>query len=608
MELYTKTESAAEFVRDFKGWGIRIGKLSALSNYFRSFKLRNKFMICFGLIIAISILNISYFAFQKTENYLDQLSSNAFQEVLRQANATLDYRMKNYERVINTFYISDEFQQVLTKRYDNKFVEYEANNRLRDFVESILNTYEYVPSVKVYNFNQSVFSGIIYKESDILDEAWKREVMEKTSTGILWSYRFSDSGDRSLSKLVAAKALRNQFNNAIYGIVSFEVNPSYMFNQLNDIDLFEGGNVYALDQTGLVVFRKDERLDDRVGGIYRLYPKLEGNSGSFKETIDGESYLVIYNKIQDAGWTLVGVKPMKVALSVTKDVREYMLRLTVLLLAVGFVVIYGMSYFFTKRLSVLTNEMFKVSKGMLNIQLDLRSNDEIGKMNNVFHMMLRKLTENMSDIAEMKMAEAELRMKALQMQISPHFLYNTLSTINWMAMSAGTTDISDAVSALAKYYRIGLSSGKEIIPIGEELEHVRSYIFIQKIRTKENIVFDISADEDALAYMTPKMVLQPIVENAIYHGIEKNRKKGTIRILVRKDGDLIRISISDDGAGIDSGKLNELAGGHAGKSYGLVNIESKIKLYFGQKCGMQIESELNRGTTVTIEMPAKSQL
>ncbi|UVI33660.1 cache domain-containing sensor histidine kinase [Paenibacillus spongiae] len=586
---------------------MKIGRLLGVWHYFRSFKLRNKLLICFGLIIALTVLNISYFTYNKTENYLNQLSSGAYREVLRQANVTLDYRMKNYERVLNTFYISEEFQELLTNDYANKFDEYEANNRLRDFIESILNTYEYVPIVKVYNFKESTFSGFIYKESDIVDEAWKQEIVTSPSLRILWSNRFTDTHDKTLLKLVAAKALRNKFNK-VYGIVSFEINSSYMFNQIDHLDLFPEGNVYVLDQSGLLVYRQNSRVAERVGDPYRLYSKLTGNSGSFTETIDGVPYFIVYDKSTEGNWTLVGATPMRGALSITKDVRDYILVLSILLIVIGFVVIYGMSYFFTKRLSLLTDEMLKVSKGAMNIQLDMRSNDEIGEMNKVLHLMLRKMMKNMDDISEMKTTEAKLQMKTLQMQINPHFLYNTLSTINWMAMNAGAEDISEAVNALAKYYRIGLSNGKEIITIREELEHVRNYIYIQQIRTKDNIKFEYDVDEEALPYLTPKMILQPIVENAIYHGIEKIRKTGTIRIAVKKYGTHIRFTVEDNGSGIDESKLNDQLNGYAAKSYGLYNIESKIKLYFGQEYGLQVDSIPGRGTSVTIDMPASMNM
>ncbi|RAV21620.1 hypothetical protein DQG23_10200 [Paenibacillus contaminans] len=569
-------------------------------------KLRNKMLVIFGLILAIFIFSISYFSSEKAGDYLDRMSSGAYKEVLKQANATLEYRMKNYERAINTFYISDEFQELLTKEGGDKFEEYLDNKRLKDFVESLLNTYEYVPLVKVYNFNAKTFSGIIYREADIEDQSWKEEVLAGTSNGILWSIRSYDLHGEKLIRLVAAKALRNKVNKEAYGIVSLEIDPGYLFNQIKSMDLFKEGNAYVLDERGAILFRQSDRLNGSVGQSLPFVSKMSGSSGYFTETIEGEPHLVVYDKDSDGSWTIAGVTPVEGALPLSKEVRDYILALSGILLALGIIVIYVCSYLFTKRMSRLTDEMLKVSKGIFDdVQLDTKSNDEIGEMNKVFQRMMRKLNKNIDEISEMKSREFAFRMKALQAQINPHFLYNTLSTINWMAMGIGAEDISRAVNALARYYRIALSNGREIITVKEELDQVRYYVYIQQIRIKDNIAFNFQVDDEVLGYETVKMILQPIVENAIIHGIEKHNKTGVIAISVLKKGDLIVFEVKDDGCGMDRDTQTGLLSDHTLSSgYGLYNIDSKIKLYFGERFGLQIESKPGEGTKIFIVIPA----
>lgn len=569
-------------------------------------KLRNKMLVTFGLIFAVFVISISFFSYKKAGNYLDQLSSGAYKEVLKQANITLDYRMKNYERVINTFYIRDEFQELLTRSGGDKFDEYLVNQRLKDFVESLLNTYEYVPLVKVYNFNGSTFSGNIYKETDIEDKEWKEQVLSSTSTSVLWSIRHYDLHGEKLLKLVAAKALRNKLNNEVYGIVSLEIDPGYLFNAIQKFDLFADGNAYVLDAQGNVLFRQSDRLIGHSAQTAPFAYNMSGQSGYFTETIDGVPYLVVYDKNAGGNWTIAGVTPIEGALLLSKEVKRYILALSALLIVLGFVVIYVSSYLFTKRLSRLTDEMMKVSKGAFDdLQLDTRSNDEIGEMNKVFQLMMRKLNKNIEEMSEMKSNEFAFRMKALQAQINPHFLYNTLSTINWMAMGIGADDISQTVNALAKYYRIALSNGKEIITVKEELDHIRHYVYIQQIRVKDNISFRFAVNEEALLHTTPKMILQPIVENAIIHGIEEHKKTGAIDISVCKRGEQIVFEVEDDGCGMDESLLAKLVSGHhVSSGYGLTNIDSKIKLYFGSEFGMSIASRAGAGTKVTIVIPA----
>lgn len=582
--------------------------LSRVKSWFSSLKLRNKMLALFSILIIAFVLNISYFSFKKTEHYLDELSSNAYKDTLVQANVTAELQIKNYERIIHTLYISDEFQKLLTTSYPTAHDKYVAQNRIRDFVESILNTYENTPGITIYLNNQNTFSGIAYPDSTITDQFWKEEVLKYSKVGVLWVQRRFELFQDSYYKLVAAKALRNS-SNAIYGILSLEIDPTYIYSQISNLELFKAGNVFVLDLNGTIIYSLTNSWSEKPGQSFRFSRKLNGQSGSFIENIDGTNYFVVYDKVLHRNTTLVGIAPIQGALQISSEVRDYNIRIAALLILVGVVIIYFLSSLFTRRISRLTAEMLKVTRGTNGIQLNMESNDEIGKMNRVFLMMLNKLNKNMEEMSELKTREFELQLKALQAQINPHFLYNTLSTINWMAMSLKADDISLAINALAKYYRTVLNNGKEIITVREEIDHIQSYIYIQKIRVKDNIDFRFTIDEEALPYCLPKMLLQPIVENAIQHGIEKQRKKGIIAIQVLKVGDLLIFEVSDDGMGMSAPQAAQLLSSIQNKgSFGLYYIDSKIKLYFGEAYGLSISSEENAGTTVKITMPAATHI
>jgi two-component system sensor histidine kinase YesM len=337
---------------------------------------------------------------------------------------------------------------------------------------------------------------------------------------------------------------------------------------------------------------------------------MSDNSGYFTKSIKGVSYLTVYDKSPNIGWTIAGIAPIDGMLLLSKDVRDYIYTLSILLITLGILIIYILSYFFTKRLSRLTDEMMKISTGVLDdIQLDMKSSDEIGEMNKVFQRMMRKLRNNIDEISEIKSKEFSFKIKALQAQINPHFMYNTLSTINWMAIDIGADNISQVVNALGKYYRIALSNGKEIITVKDELEHIKHYVYIQQIRVKEHIDFQFVVDAEALSYATPKMILQPIVENSVVHGIEKCHKTGKVVISVHKKGNIILYQVEDDGMGVDESVLHMLVSGNLSSSgYGLYNINMRIKLYFGDEFGLHIRSKPGEGTKVTVAIPAITQL
>ncbi|MCL2864498.1 MAG: sensor histidine kinase [Lachnospiraceae bacterium] len=204
----------------------------------------------------------------------------------------------------------------------------------------------------------------------------------------------------------------------------------------------------------------------------------------------------------------------------------------------------------------------------------------------------------------------QIQMEALQSQIQPHFLYNTLECIHWQAVINGDQDTSKMIKSLASYYRIGLSKGKDIIHMEEELEHIRNYLYIQQMRYGDILEYEIKVDESVLMETIPKMTLQPLVENAIYHGIKcRDGKKGNIKIVVSDAGDKISIRIHDDGIGIDDEKIAEInrriSEYDSEFGYGVRNVNRRIQLYYGQEYGLHYEKNKGQGVTVMMYLPQK---
>jgi two-component system sensor histidine kinase YesM len=238
--------------------------------------------------------------------------------------------------------------------------------------------------------------------------------------------------------------------------------------------------------------------------------------------------------------------------------------------------------------------------------------DEITELGMSFNIMIGKIRE----LLDAKMQEQEnlkkAELRALQAQINPHFLYNTLDTIIWMAQSNKTDDVIQIVSALSNFFRISLSKGKDWITIGEEIERTRSYLTIQKMRYRDIMDFSIDADDAVRQNTVLKLVLQPLVENALYHGLKNQRQRGTITVRVEQNNDgNVSFQVLDDGIGIPPDKLAELRNAlnadaeenHVESGYGLVNVNRRIQLYYGKQYGLSLSSEYARGTRATIVVP-----
>ena len=202
-------------------------------------------------------------------------------------------------------------------------------------------------------------------------------------------------------------------------------------------------------------------------------------------------------------------------------------------------------------------------------------------------------------------------LKALQAQINPHFLYNTLDSIIWMAECGQTEEVVDMTTALAEFFRLGITKGSEIVSVRSMMDHIRNYLTIQKMRYKNKLDYRIDVDPDIYSYRTLKLLIQPIVENSIYHGLKEKKSGGCIHITGRKDGELLIFEIEDNGIGFSEESFEELlkngSQSKTGSGVGLRNVQERIKLFFGDEFGITYISTPDKGTTFTLTLPALEQ-
>ena len=254
--------------------------------------------------------------------------------------------------------------------------------------------------------------------------------------------------------------------------------------------------------------------------------------------------------------------------------------------------------------------MKRLETGDFDISVEVKGEGEVKQLSKAFNIMVARIKMLMEQIITEQEEKRKSELKALQAQINPHFLYNTLDSIIWMNENENYEGVSVMVAALARLFRISLSRGNEIISIGDELEHVKSYLTIQKVRYGDKFDYSIDADSTLLSRKTLKLILQPIIENAIHHGVSPLNEKGIIKISVSSESDKILFQVSDNGYGITPEILSELLvqestsyHGSGSSGVGLKNVNERIKLCYGEEYGLEILSEVDVGTTVNIRIP-----
>jgi two-component system sensor histidine kinase YesM len=323
--------------------------------------------------------------------------------------------------------------------------------------------------------------------------------------------------------------------------------------------------------------------------------------------IDKEETLITLTPIEKMKWRLVNQTNLLQLTSETRKLSYISLWIGLICLAIALLGGSMLSNVIAKPIVILTKKMQKVKEGNLNIQYDVNSTDEIGMLASGFNSMLERIRSLLDKVNLEQRKKREFELALIQAQIKPHFLYNTLDLIYIFSDTGRNIEAKNTTKNLADFYRIALSKGKEIITVEEELKNVENYLAIQRVRYSDIFDYEIKAGEDVLGYEIPKLTIQPLVENSIYHGLKLKGSFGKLLIeSYVQDNDVI-IKITDDGVGISKEKLKKITdNNHESKeSFGLPSVNERIKLYFGEEYSLKIDSVMGEWTTATIRIPKR---
>ncbi|QJD87135.1 cache domain-containing sensor histidine kinase [Cohnella herbarum] len=322
----------------------------------------------------------------------------------------------------------------------------------------------------------------------------------------------------------------------------------------------------------------------------------------------------LYSAVPSSQWSMVTAIPLDEVMKQSNQLRNQLLLLLIGIAVAAYIVAYVLAISVTRRITKLTTQIREVQSGDLLVLTPIQGKDEIGELIRTYNYMIKKITAMNEQQYQLGKDIKGAELKALQSQINPHFLYNTLDLINWMASRRMNEEIRNVVKTLARFYKVSLSRGQDIITIAEELKHVSFYVQIQNIRYDNKIAFVIDVADDIQAYAIPKITLQPIVENAIHHGIlGRESREGTIAITADRTADGITIVVEDNGIGMNEDSLRKAISGIRGNpaednlSYGTKNVDMRIRHYFGDGYGLTLHSVLGAGTRVEIHIPATEE-
>lgn len=396
-----------------------------------------------------------------------------------------------------------------------------------------------------------------------------------------------------------------------------EVHPGVLLVDMNfwgieqlfrDVNLGKSGYIYLINNEGDIIYHPRQQL---------IYSKLlkenninmaEYDDGDFVETFHGEKQVVTVKSVGYTGWKIVGVMPMKDITANYSHIQLLSLFIIMLLIILTIFINQQVSSKIAEPIKNLQRSVERLEEGNLNADIAVGGSYEIQHLGITIRSMATQMRKLMDDIVLEQEAKRRSELDALQSQINPHFLYNALDSIVWMVENQRTAEANKMVTSLARLFRISLSKGKNIICIADELEHAKNYLTIQMVRYQNKFSVKFDTDPRALNLSTVKLIVQPLLENAIYHGMELMEGEGEIMVKTYLNNNDLYIDVADNGDGISPEVCRLLLMGtekirSKGSGIGLKNVHERIQIAFGLQYGLEILSQLGYGTTVRIHLP-----
>lgn len=368
----------------------------------------------------------------------------------------------------------------------------------------------------------------------------------------------------------------------------------------------KGGKYTILDNAGNTVSakNKDDLFKAANNELKAAISQFDSGHQQIIKT-DKREVLITPAPIEKMGWILVNQTDLNLLTQESKKLSNLSLWIGLICLSIALLGGSILSNFIAKPIVLLTKLMQKVKAGNLDIHIEIKSEDEIGLLASGFNSMLERIRNLLDKVNAEQRKKREFELALMQAQIKPHFLYNTLDLIFIFCSMGRNIEAQNTTKNLADFYRVALSKGKEIITIKEELSNVENYLSIQKVRYSDIFDYEIIADKEVLCLNIPKLTIQPLVENSIYHGLKMKGCFGKLLIECIAQNESAVIKITDDGTGIEKERLKKILQGNREQkqNFGLTSVDERIKLYFGEEYGLMMESEEGKWTTATIRIP-----
>lgn len=589
----------------------------------RRMTLRTRILAAFLLmILAFSILILweTRLSLKTVYSLAAEKERDSLQHINLEISSTLN-KIQNRAEIISG---NTTLQQILRQPLPDDFAEV-CRDRLN--VNNIL-YYEcvqtdYVDGLYVIGENGAMFHATYsFRGEGYNEQPWYKWVVENRTSLWIMPHEGSELGNNlDFLTMSIAVPINDRASTKVLGVVVVEV----LMEDIEGIvfgELDYDGTFCVLDENDQVIYCHTAQEEggavstlEARPGFFAEEAAFGGNYGESTDAqeaiieLDSRKYVAVCSGLSDSAWKLLCLSSVETVFDTFYRLARIILWASVVMLAIWVGLSFLISSGIVKPIKRVLSAMKEVEQGDFSVRVEAERPDELGDLGRGFNHMVGRINRLIETERETQEKLKRADFNALQAQINPHFLYNTLDSINWMARMNRTDKVERMIDSLTSFLRIGLSRGKVFITLEEELKHVESYFVIQKERYSSLLTYQIDVPESLHDCQVIKMTLQPLVENALYHGIKEKDEPGTITIRAKEEGEQLVVTVQDDGLGMTPERLEQvremMRTGVAQNqdAYGIINVQRRIKSYFGEAYGLSFESEYQKGTTVTVVMP-----
>lgn len=579
-------------------------------------RLRTKLFLSFGCVVLIPILIVGLFLTNELRNMamanaLEQITANVDRVKKRTGemlNIPLDiaYRLSNDSRL----------EEAANHHYESVYDVVEAYWNYPDF-RDFVRLYNEVSSIRLYIDNPTVLDNWEFLQTNekVTQEHWYQTALAQRGL-VSWNYIQDDRNGQYYLSLIRKV---NFFKARTTGVLVVNVNS----NKLNAILNQESFETLIMDENDNIVASNRVDTQDKSLTNIDLTTLSTTGQGPHDVTIDGKPFKMVIDHWQPGGSlnSLRIISIFSVASIVDEPNRIIFLASIVILsaLMMAILLIYYVSRLLTGRILHLSKHISKVASGNLGATLVIDGKDEIGQLARQFNHMVRNINALMSEVQEsnrqknaIQLKQNEIKFKMMASQINPHFLFNALESIRMKALVRGQADISHVVRLLGKMMRKNLEVGNGMISLQSELETVNCYLVIQKFRYDDRLTYELHVDPKANPLQIPPLIIQPLVENCVIHGLENRIEGGMVRVEIRLEDSYLKVQVSDNGTGISKARIQEIRkmldnnDDYETNNIGMRNIHLRLQLTYGPQFGLTLTSQIGFGTQISFAIPLRS--